>query len=247
MLVSNRPISLEGVKILPIERDGYIYHPLLEADIEDAAHIVSSSFATMEPLSVLLKIPKSSIFDLCKSFLSQTIKDNLSVVCKDEKGHIVGALLSKDLKTEVNFADLDPAFDPIFALIEMLISKHFTSDRLLLLPRHEGAEFFMIGTQSSVLVKGVGRNLIRISSALLNHLGYKFSVTEATSPIMQSIGVQFGLLPVAFVDYEDFQYKGEKIFKDTSFDHYKTSKKLFADGKAGAALLIGNSKKCLKV
>lgn len=235
-MLTNR--TMENTLIFPIEIDGHIYDVLSEADISFAAQVVAHAFAHKEPLSLFLNIPERALFKLCQTFITQTMKDQLSMVCKNKAGHVVGAILCRDFTTTFDLTGVDVVFDPIFSLLDQLMSKHFSLKQQSFWHPHQVVEMFMIGTDLTMIGSAIGRNLMRISSLLFRQRGYQLSITEATSPISQSISVQLGLQDLVLLDYSDFEFNGEKIFENISFDHYRTSAKLFTKGKAGAVLFI---------
>jgi len=222
---------------LPVSHGGIVCDRLQRPEIDDVAGVVAKAFVTREPMSNHLGIPFDDMFALCRSFTEQVFDDGLCLVCRDGEGRVVGGTLCRDLTTEVDFSVASQRFMPIFALLEQVVDKGFPPERMAALEKGQGLEIFTTGVDPDRVEKGIGRWLIETASAYFASRGYAFSLTEATSPITQSLRTQCGFDLLATVDYGAFEHGGKKPFADIDFSTWPTAVKLFPEGRAGAALL----------
>ena len=169
--------------------------------------------------------------------MEQAIDDDVSLVCKDEQGNIIGGTLCRDVKTDINFDSVPERFETVFAMLEKLVEGGIPEREFDQMERGQGIEIFTTGVSLNTTEKGIGRWLIECASTYFAEKGYKFSYSESVSPITQSLRTQCGFKALSSMDYEEFEYNGEKPFSGITFADYPTSVKLFPAGHAGVVMM----------
>ena len=225
---------------LPTSHNNITCNRLQKSDIKEVAQLVANAFLKGEPLTSYLKIPDEDMFSLFLTYTEQIFDDGLCLVCHDHTARIVGVTLCRDLKTEVDYSSVSQRFLPIFALLDKLVNKAFPPPKIATLKRGQGLEIFATAVEPTQAGKGIGRWLIKTASAFFAAQGYAFSISESTSPITQSLRKQCGFEALATVEYDKFEYEGEKPFAGIDFSSWKTSFKFFPKNGAGAVLLCKN-------
>ncbi|MCX4026215.1 hypothetical protein H0A36_15245 [Endozoicomonas sp. SM1973] len=205
-------------------------------DVHETAYVIAQSFVKYEPLCKHLGVSFINMYDTCLSFIEQTYDDQLSLVCRNKKGNIIGGTLCRDLTTPVFFHKNSRA-EPSAALLSQLMDMYFPQSIIETVARGEYVEIFTTAISASNSSKGIGRWLIETASSHFANRGYQFSITQSTSPVTQSLRTQCGFKVLGTIQYDDFLFEGEKPFSGIRFDYDKHKNKLFSLNKAGIALL----------
>ena len=222
---------------LPFIRNGITCDKLQPEDFEEAVAVVAQAFIDKEPMIQHLGTTFDEMYVLCKVFMEQSLNDDISLICKNEAGQIIGGTLCRDLTTDIDFSSVSSRFDPMFEMLEELIEAGLPQVEMDKLEKGQGIEIFTTGVNVCKTEKGVGRWLIECASIFFAECGYEFSMSESVSPITQSLRTQCGFKVLSSIDYEEFDYNGEKSFSGITFADYPTSVKLFPPGRAGVVLL----------
>lgn len=210
--------------LLPLYIEDKCFDFLTEKDINKASEILGKSFANAEPMCTELKLPADDLTGLAKIFIEQSIKDGLNLGCFNQDGEIIGALITRDMSTEIDFSDVSETLTPIFALLEQLVesssfwSKSDTAN-LALTQQGIGAELFMGGVCEIARNQGIVGQLTDILEALLIERKYTYCIAEATSPITQHLLEKRQWEKSNHILYPDFKFTNESVFSNIRIEN----------------------------
>lgn len=191
------------------------YQILAEEHLATAIECIASNFVSGELMTTALGITLEEFKYFAKIFLKKAVKDQLSLIAKDERsGKVVGALICEDFVTELpdGIETVSPKFLPIFEVLGSLDEAY--KEKYLVKPG-QLYHIFMVGVNKEYA--GLSTRLTKIAEHLARKKGYIAAIGEATGPISYQIYTKrLGFREIEGINpiyYKEFYYEGQPIFR----------------------------------
>ena len=194
---------------------GIDYGPLDATTLEGAINCISRAFVENEPMTRHLGITMDEFLHFAKATYPDFARQDLSFVARDQRtGEVVGVRVSEDYARPAptpKIAGLSPKFSPLFALLQSLTDQ-FEAERRVKPGQY--AHLFMVAVRKSHTNRGIAPMMNEIFLKHVIRKGFTHAVTEPTGRISQHILInKFGFKPLHRVDYKDFIFEGEHVFR----------------------------------
>lgn len=185
--------------------------PFNKSDLEQVIHCLSHAF-TQETMSKALDINANSYIYLAEIVCQKAIKDQLSLVAKDEKsGDVIGFSILEDFVTELpNLDSVDARFLPIMNLLGELDDWYKSNYKVKC---GEILHLFMTGVDEQYRGQGIAHKLMEEVFNLAKDNGYRSIIAECTGAITQHIRAKYGFQAIKEIEYKTYLYNGELVFK----------------------------------
>jgi len=219
---SSRSLAKHAQVRLDRERDRELptfrYEIVTPDQLDQAKELLYASYHPFEPLTKHLGLFNGSnnIPDM-DALVEQTISENLSLFARDESGKVMGVCINgvsrrEDWSLSVNEIPnfTDPKARPLAAIRQELHNKGVKIFDEVGTDAMFGIK--MVGVDPSLRGKGMSTNMIRRSVLLAGCLGFEGLKAEATAEYAQVAFQVIGFSPVLSINYEDFEYEGERVF-----------------------------------
>jgi len=194
--------------------------------VDVANNLLYATYHPDEPITRHLGLFKGhgSIPDADR-MVQEILPKHLSLFSYDENGNVVGVCVNNAcIKSEFlqEWDDrlqrvIDPSYKPMLAIHHQLRLKNVhVYDEL------KTDKFFsirMVGVDPRVRGLGVATDLIRRSILLAGCLGFSGIKTEATGRYSQRAFDTIGMLRTDSIQYENFEFEGENVFKGMDPNH----------------------------
>lgn len=188
----------------------------LSAERVAEAAIVVAKAITREPMTKVLGLTDAQVHADLVNVVEKLASDNMSLVAIDEDSEqVIGVVVNKDYTVApVNPDTVIGDSLPIFTLLGTLNSLPFEA-----CDANPGEVFhvFIMAIDVDKANQSVGSQLSEQVIKTAKAMGYGKLATETTGPISQHIARnKFGAREVACIKYADFEFNGQKIFKDVT-------------------------------
>jgi GNAT superfamily N-acetyltransferase len=196
-----------------IEQQQFTYAILTNAQIKEACEVVGRAF-THEPMTEALNLSYEQVYDDFKMVVENLIPEGMSFAAIDTATNaIAGVCINKDFTVEpvAEGSDHSDAL-AVFDLVDELDAQ---SPELKTLSEHEMFHLYILAVDEAYAGNGVGVELAKHTDELAKALGFKQMIVEVTGPLSQHICIdRIGCQEIGRVNYQDFEFHGEKVFKD---------------------------------
>lgn len=180
--------------------------------LEEVALLIGKSFSISDPMAIARQLSVQDFHAYILSLGAWLSAAGLSVVARDERSQqLIGALIAGDFAADSPLLaeQINDKFAPIFALLQSLedyykrsrdinLGQYLHLYMLAVLPQHRG--------------KGIARTLVSVALEHGARQGFGTALTEAANPISQHVFVKAGFAPRQQVSYEEFTYRGKRVF-----------------------------------
>ncbi len=183
--------------------------------------LLSESFCR-EPMSAILGATAADLAPLVERFMPECTSNGLSVMALDDRepGTVAGVLINRDFKLPLpdGVPDAFAWFLPIATALGS-VDTVFEEKRPSL-QVGDALDLWMLGVDSARFgQRGIGGQLVRLSTALARERGFARCVTECTGHFSQSAAERAGFTEVTRLRYKDFRFEGRPVFAGVSAPH----------------------------
>ena len=191
----------------------FTYAILTNEQIEEACQVVGRAF-THEPMTAALNLSYQQVYDDFKMVVEKLIPEGMSFAAIDTKTNtIAGVCINKDFIVEP-VAEGEDHSDAL-AVFDLVDELDAQSPELKQLSEHEMFHLYILAVDDAYVGNGIAVELAKHTDELAKNLGFKQMVVEATGPMSQHICIdRIGCKEIGRVNYKDFEFHGEKVFKD---------------------------------
>ncbi len=197
---------------------------LTKKHIEQAAYLLSTSFGMNEPLAFALDIPSHDHYTWGLQLAKQAARDGLShVAVEKSSGMVVGVLFSSDMVGALEEESDDQITlenEPeSMQLIQVLLNEldHMYEEKYGPFGSNRGTFFHFlciaIHPDPFYLGKGLAKSLLTANINLAREKGYKTGLVECSGLFSQKMFKSFGFVEEFTVEYESWQYKGQRVLE----------------------------------
>ena len=189
------------------------FMPMTAEHVEEVCNVVGHSFSH-EPMTETLHLTYEQVRAEFAKVVEEVGPMGYSSIAVDQAtGKIVGACINKDFMMEPMGEDDDHSDAlAVFNLVDELDDK---APELRTLPAGDTFHIYLLAVDSSYKKRDIGLNLVKAADKTAREHNFKKMLAEVTGPVSQHIFLdQCDYGEVARVNYKDFVYEGEKVFKD---------------------------------
>lgn len=220
MLVQDNPALSESQTLT--------YEVLTEMDRASAAACIGRVFVDHEPLCQKLNIVEAEMETIADAFCQVAISDESAVIVKDAiTNRVVGFCIGHDFLADpfANGGEADPALEPIMVLLDLIYGEYMK------IPHEQGQSFLINvggvdlqylrdrGIGEAETGNAVAKRLFELTIQIAQGRNYRELVGAATSFFSQNLLKSFGFQEVFRVDYRDFLFNGQPVFKGMPWHH----------------------------
>ena len=189
------------------------FMPMTAEHVEEVCNVVGHSFSH-EPMTETLHLTYEQVRAEFAKVVEEVGPQGYSSIAVDEAtGKIVGCCINKDFMME----PMDDGEDhsdalAVFNLVDELDAK---APELRTLPKGDTFHLYLLAVDSDYKKRDIGLNLVKAADKTARDGNFKNMLAEVTGPVSQHIFMdQCDYSEIARINYKDYVYEGEKVFKD---------------------------------
>ncbi|HOO72042.1 MAG TPA: hypothetical protein PK926_09790 [Spirochaetota bacterium] len=200
-------------KIL-LQNSDATYAILHEDDIDETVQCILSAFSLGEVKCKALGVTKEDGLIYSENHCRKAAREGLSLIARENKtDKIIGFQINRDFTSgpPEGTENMSPKLYPIMAITDALEKKYREKNQV---KQGELLYQLLIGVLPLYSQKNIGFKIASLTWDIARAYGFKGIITECSGSISQHLAIdKAGYKEVAFINYNEFVYFGQKVFQ----------------------------------